>query len=207
MIHIVLAQAPPSVQVGMVIWVPVISALLASALTGVISYFLVACRIRHEERVEKRRFLIGKLEETHQVTRSLLRFSCAHYAQLSTITMAPNAPELTRQLQSSTQHDADMPIDHLCMLVEFYFLDLHPQLRLVRSAQEEYGRVLTEIVQLLPTADSITRRSVWERLQVAHAEIQKAFRALQDGLSTVARGLLQHGAHNRWVQPSTTKQR
>lgn len=174
----------------MVIWVPVISALLASALTGVISYFLAARRMSHEERVEKRTFLIGKLEETHQVTRSLIRFFGASYTQISAAVMVPNVPDLTKQLHGNTQHDVDMPIDHLTMLVEFYFFDLRPQLRLVEKAQEEYGKILTEIVQRLPTADSTARRSIWESLQGAHAEVLKALRALQDGLSTVARKAL-----------------
>lgn len=190
MIHMSLAQAPPSPQVGMLIWVPVISALLASALTGVISYFLAAQRMRHEERVEKRTILIGKLEETHQVTRSLLRFFGANYAQISVVVVAPNAPELADQLHGIAQQDADATIDHLTMLVDFYLPDLRPQLSLVEEAQGKYGRILTEIVQLLSTADSTTRRSIWERLQVAHAEIQKELRALQDALSTVARRAL-----------------
>jgi hypothetical protein len=73
MTHALFAQVGPLSQVGIVIWVPVISALLASALTGGISYALAAQRLRHEERVAKRTFLIGKLEQTHKVTRMFRR--------------------------------------------------------------------------------------------------------------------------------------
>ncbi|MGO9111740.1 MAG: hypothetical protein ACLP9L_21145 [Thermoguttaceae bacterium] len=155
-------------------------------MTGIIGYALSSQGLRHEDRVAKRTTLIEKLEETHQVTRSLVRSFGAIFAQNMMAVAAPNDPEFVKQLRDSYQPENDATIDHLTMLVDFYFPELRAQLQFVSQAQQEYGEVMAEIIRCFPTTDSASRRALMDRLQAAHAETQNAFRSLQNGLSAIA---------------------
>jgi hypothetical protein len=138
--------------------------------------------------------MIGKLEETHEATRSIRRFMSANYAKISTIVLLAKAPELARpvcEIDQQTSESADF--EHLAMLVDIYCPTLRPQLQLLNDARDEYSKAATNIaarVLDLPNMDSPSRGSLQERLQAAHDRVLQTVKTIQEGVSMLARKLL-----------------
>lgn len=131
------AQPEPSAASDMDIWVPVVSALLASALTGTMGLLLARHRQSFDQKAEQLRFMRSKLEETHEVGRSLLVAFLGVHRHLSMVIAThadPQAIEVVNKLEKVAVSEGGTP--KLRMLVEFYCPELLPKLVTVHTLVE-----------------------------------------------------------------------
>jgi hypothetical protein len=120
-----------------------LAVVVGAATTGIVGYFLALQRLSHEERIEKRRFRISKLEEAHEVSRSLDRSTFNIYVQMSAFLVLPGARDVIEQIRDLGRPSGEPGnLMQLGMFADFYFPELRTQLKEIKEAYDEYGKVL-----------------------------------------------------------------
>ncbi len=167
-----------------------LAVMVGAGSTAGFSYILASQRWQQEKQSEKRKFIIAKLEETHEASRSLARATSQSYAKVSIIMVAPNANDTIRQMKDNYEQSGEPPnLRYLIMLVDFYFPELRPQLKGIRDAYDEYGKLLGDDAVRAFAKEMPARRQAWEQLKTKHERILEASRDFQDALSEVAQRL------------------
>jgi hypothetical protein len=93
-------------------WIPVLAAFTGALVAGLISYRAATIRLSKEDKAEKRDLLLKKLEETHEVVRSI---------RVSYRKTYSDAIMLIKANMHGSRDNNPVEIDRLLMLVGFYF--------------------------------------------------------------------------------------
>jgi hypothetical protein len=189
-IAFLLAAAPATTAPEeMQIWIPVIAALAASALTGLTGLGLVWLQQRHQRKTERVQFMRSKLEETHEVGRSILVALLGMHTRLSMV-VATNAHPNTMEVLNNTpiERGIEGGTPKLRMLVEFYCPTLLPELVRVEEAVTRQ-MALSESVLDIAGVHKPFPAGLLDELTAARDEIRNAINDFHSALSQAAQGL------------------
>lgn len=189
-IAFLLAAAPTATTPDkMDIWSPVVAALLASAITGVISWAISWQRLSHDRKMEHLRFMRSKLEETHEVGRSILVAFLSMHTRLSMVVAThahPNTMEVVNNTPIERGSEGGTP--KLRMLVEFYYPKLLPELERVEEAVKRQ-MTLSESVLGMVLAQKPFPAGILDELTAARDDLRNAINDFHSALSQAAQSL------------------
>lgn len=158
-------------------WIPVIATLSGALIGGIISCIVTIITLTGAEKSEKRKIMMTKLEEAHQVARSIRQ----SYRE----TYAPMAAKLASGVDVSKKPSEPLEIDRLAMLVHFYFPELKSSITSLELAREKFGSVLTEgiMVDMKQTRPS---KEIFDDLSQRYNELDKNCGQLLDQIALTA---------------------
>jgi hypothetical protein len=115
-------------------WIPLITT-LAGALIG---YITAIITVRRAEKSEDRKIFILKLEEMHEVVRSIRQQYIEFYND--------NLNSIMFDKERDLEGTGKLEIDRLEMLATFYFPETIPQINDLNIRRVEVGKVISEII-------------------------------------------------------------
>src|SRR5215213_3707706 len=123
----------------MTTWIGVVAALVGAIVGGGIAFFNSQLQLREQRLREKKKLLLSKLEELHEV---LSQFRESYRGSIhERLLTAAGAEKVAGNLPK-------VPIEKLQMLVGFYAPELAEHLRKIEGARKDYGSVLMKTVGL-----------------------------------------------------------
>jgi len=158
-------------------WVPVISAFVGALVAGFLSYRAAAIRLSKEETAEKRAIILQKLEETHQVVRSIrqsYRESIVHMIRFLLVN------------QSESSASVPIEIDRLQMLVGFYFPSILSLVEVLETEQHRFGSVIAESI-VAATKPNAARQALADSVVQQGNKIDAACNELMKAVTLLAR--------------------
>ena len=190
-IAFLLAVQPEAATSGKVnIWIPVVAALLASFLTGLVGLLLSWQRQSFDRRAEHLRFMRSKLEETHEVGRSILTAYNQMHSRMSIVIATQGNPQIVEVINNeATATVSEGGTPKLRMLVEFYCPKLLPKLELIEEAIKRQGAHFAQCSNTAFKGHGFPR-SLLDQQVAANDGIRKAINDFHSALSGVARGLV-----------------
>ncbi len=193
MIHALLAEAAPQGQNSMDVWIPAIAVLLGVVIAGLInfftSFFLARQRSEHDDRLDKRKHLIAKLEEAVKAVHSHFLSANTAYMEFAKASLVPdNDVKVTASLQTYARLiKADGPI--LAMLIEFYFPELNPQIEYLNKAEADFSKQLQEGINAYVAikVQKPLMKSVQKNVKSELKKVAEAVESLQQGFAAIAK--------------------
>jgi hypothetical protein len=160
----------------MTVWVGVVAALVGAIVGGGIAVLNSSLHWREQRSRERKRLLLSKLEELHEV---LSQFKEAYRAPLHERILSTHDVDTMEHMKSLSQ----VPIERLRMLVGFYASTIMDHLDRLEGAQRNFSRILIKSVRL-EQGDQLARK---EALTGLFAEERKVRRACTDMQTEVIR--------------------
>ena len=117
-------------------WIPLI-ATLAAALTG---YITAIITLRRAEKSEDRKIFISKLEEMHEVVRSIRQ----QYIEFH----SDNLQSIMFGKERDLEKTGKIEMDRLEMLATFYFPETIPHINKLNARRVDVGKVILNVISL-----------------------------------------------------------
>jgi hypothetical protein len=159
-------------------WIPVIAALAGTLFGSLISYLATLVSIRREDKSENRAILISKIEEAHEVVRSIRQRYIESYGAYSTHLL------IDKKLESNERKIIE--IDRLEMLGNFYFPEMLPQINELNIRRRELGKVIGEVL-IVKIKRSRSNKLIYDDLTNRYEKVDEACVDLFEKLSSIAR--------------------
>jgi hypothetical protein len=161
-------------------WIPVLAAFTGAVVAGLISYRAAATRFSKEERAEKRAIFLEKLEETHEVARSIRLSYKRSYAN-------------TRMLLLTSKSEAEsgniVEIDRLLMLVGFYLPEILPAVDALEKSREQFGATIANSIVAI-TQPEAPRKELIHSLDSQYQQLDTACNDLLKAITATAQKYL-----------------
>jgi hypothetical protein len=146
-------------------WIPVFAAFTGALVAGLISYRAAAIKMNKEDKAEKRTFILGKLEETHEVARTI---------RISYRKTYGDTVKLLMTNEHETRGDSLVEIDRLFMLVGFYFSELLPAIEILEKSRVQFGAILADSIVAVTIPDT-PRQPLLDSLHQQYRQLDMAF--------------------------------
>jgi hypothetical protein len=162
-------------------WVGIIGTVIGAILGGGLTWLNMRFQLRHQEERERRKFLLGKLEELHEV---LSQYRHCYTTATSQHYKASLANESMDLKDSST-----VPIEKLRMLIGFYTPELKDSLQGLENAAYEYGNAFVQRLESMK-ANELERKKALSRVFETQKKIDDICKTLQEEVITISRKYL-----------------
>ena len=156
-------------------WIPVFAAFTGALVAGLISFWAATIKLSKEESAEKRAIFLEKLEQTHEVARSIRLSYRRSYAHIRMLLLTN---------RSETDSDSLVEIDRLLMLIGFYLPEILPAVDTLEKEREQFGATIADSIVAItqpeaPRQDLIRSLDLqYQRLDAACNELLKAITAI-----------------------------
>src|SRR5262245_55859808 len=160
-------------------WIPVIATLAGTVVGGIISYFAKLSTLAKQEKSERRSIILSKLEETHQVVRSIRQIYKETYSDMLS--------HLVTGLPLSKDTGGPVEIDRLAMLIGFYFPELSPEVEALEASRNRLGAILAKGIVAGVKPQGSNKVELVNELNAQYDEVNHALQNLLNSITRVAR--------------------
>jgi hypothetical protein len=180
------------------IWVTAFAGLVGTIIGGAISYFSSVAQWRRQQSSERKRFLVGKLEDACKLVLQIQNLLAVAWSDLMLIVAGAPKQEESRER---------IPLEQLELLTTLYFPELQLNYARIEKSRDVFGAFCAQAI----TKRDLQTKEAWttlaSRATDAHGEIEAACEAYLSQASSVAARLLEVEADDLFARLARTARR
>jgi hypothetical protein len=162
-------------------WIGIIGTVVGAIIGGGLSWLNTRFQLKHQEERERKRLLLGKLEETHELL--------SQYKHSYTLVTSQHVRmQLTKQ-PMDLKELTPIPKEKLRMLIGFYAPELTELLKSLEQASNEYGDASADHFEAKEKSETERKKTLAGVFQ-KNNEIDTICDEIQNGLTMLSRKYL-----------------